>query len=823
MRSVVNELDDIVGEFLVESHENLDQLDRDLVELEAHPGSRELLGSIFRTVHTIKGTSGFLALDRLESLTHVGENLLSLLRDGVLVLTAERTTALLELVDTVRALLATLESTGGEGTPDHSVLIERLQALAVVEDPASDAAAPAAVEEVVEAVETTVTVEAVEPAPEVVAVSETTTVEKTTVEKTTVPVGHETKLVGELLVDATVVEAEDVGWAVREQEMGDERKLGEILVGQGAVAEQHVEEALATQTESRSSVAEASIRVDVELLDSLMRVVGELVLTRNQILSASVQLRDPGLQRASQRLNLIASELQDGVMKTRMQPVETVWAKLPRVVRDLSLQCGKRVSLQMEGRETELDRTILEAIKDPLTHLVRNSIDHGIETPDVRTAAGKTAEGILLLRAFHEGGRVVVEIRDDGAGIDPDRVSAKALEGGLVSRDQVARMSEREIQELIFLPGFSTAAAVTNVSGRGVGMDVVKTNIERIGSAVEINSTLGRGTACRLTIPLTLAIVPALTVACGQSRYAIPQVSLLEVVYIDSERASTAVEYVSGAPVYRLRGRLLPLVRLADILEVSSASPNLLENQLDDANPTVPTSSGESYVVVLESEDRRFGLIVDRVLDTEEIVVKALSQRLNGIGLYAGATILGDGAVALILDIQALARRSHEVGDAIARSGAEGGNAEETSTDIESMLVVGVGDARRIAIPLAMVTRLEEFPAASIEHVGGREVVQYRDAIVPLIRLGSLLGAGGIDSDESVLVVVYSEQGRSVALAVAEIVDIVEEKVQAKSDLYDHGLTGSAVIRERVTELLDVRQAVLAADPNFYDDLAEVS
>ena len=381
-------------------------------------------------------------------------------------------------------------------------------------------------------------------------------------------------------------------------------------------------------------------------------------------------------------------------------------------------------------------------------------------------------------------------------------------------------MSERELQELIFLPGFSTAAAVTNVSGRGVGMDVVKTNIERIGGAVEINSTLGRGTACRLTIPLTLAIVPALTVACGQYRYAIPQVSLLEVVYIDSERASSAVEYVSGAPVYRLRGRLLPLVRLADILQVTSTGHNLLGGQPGDVSPDA--DSGESYVVVLESEERRFGLIVDRVLDTEEIVVKALSQRLKGIGLYAGATILGDGAVALILDIQALARRSHEVGDAIARAGTEVGGQEDANQDIESMLVVGVGDARRVAIPLAMVTRLEEFPAASIEHVGGREVVQYRDAIVPLVRLGSLLGGGGMEPDASVRVVVYSEQGRSVALAVEEIIDIVEEKVQAKSDLYDHGLTGSVVIRERVTELLDVRQAVLAADPNFYDDLVEV-
>jgi two-component system chemotaxis sensor kinase CheA len=388
-------------------------------------------------------------------------------------------------------------------------------------------------------------------------------------------------------------------------------------------------------------VGEASIRVDVELLDSLMQVVGELTLTRNQILSAAVQLRDPALQRASQRLNLVASELQDGVMKTRMQPVATVWSKLVRVVRDLSLQRGKTVSLRMDGRETELDRTILQAIKDPLTHLVRNAIDHGVESPAVRTAAGKPAGGTLLLRAFHEGGRVVVEIRDDGAGIDSQRVAAKALERGLVSHDQIGRMNDREIHELVFLPGFSTADAITNVSGRGVGMDVVKTNIERIGGAVEINSVLGRGTACRLTLPLTLAIVPALTVACGGHRYAIPQASVLEVVYIDRDRTSTTVEYVSGAPAYRLLGQLLPLVRLAHILDLIPASYNVMAEPVGETNPR--SRSDESYIVVLESEGRCFGLIVDRVLDTEEIVVKALSQRYKGIGLYAGATI-GDGS-----------------------------------------------------------------------------------------------------------------------------------------------------------------------------------
>ena len=848
MRSVVNQLDDIVREFLVESHENLDQLDSDLVELEARPGSRELLGNIFRTVHTIKGTSGFLALDRLESLTHVGETLLSRLRDGVLLPTAERTTALLHLVDAIRALLATIEATGTEGSPDNSVLIGRLQQLAVVDGSDAeieDAADPNTSE--TGAPEATVRTSATAASRPAEPVADTATMEpalaKPTPAKRAVPKRKDKsvaaariapereieseptsipkiKRLGELLIGANMVEAEDVAWAMREQEMGDERKLGEILVDQGAVAKKHLEEVLAAQNGNRSSMGEASIRVDVELLDSLVRIVGELVLTRNQILSAAIQLRDPALRRASQRLNLLASELQDGVMKTRMQPVVTVWSKLVRLVRDLSLQCGKEVALQMEGRETELDRTVLEAIKDPLTHLVRNAIDHGIETPEVRTAVGKSAGGTLLLRAFHQGGRVVVEIRDDGAGIDAQRVAAKALEQGLVSSDKVALMSDREMHELIFLPGFSTAHAVTNVSGRGVGMDVVKTNIERLGGVVEINSVLGGGTACRLTLPLTLAIVPALTVACGEHRYAIPQASLLEVVYIDSEWTSTPVEYVAGAPVYRLRGRLLPLVRLESVLEVTPASRSLLANQIGQATPR--SGSSASYVVVLECEEHRFGLVVDRVLDTEEIVVKALSQRLKGIGIYAGATILDDGAVALILDIQALARRSHEIGDAIVPTTAEAAELDDANQNIESMLVVRVGEARRVAIPLEMITRLEQFPASSVERVGGREVVQYRDAIVPLVRLGSLLGGGALDLEDTVLVVVYSEQGRSVALVVEEIIDIVKEKIHSLSDLFDHGLTGSAVIGERVTELLDVRQAVLAADPNFYDDPAEV-
>src|SRR5919205_1053324 len=410
-----------------------------------------------------------------------------------------------------------------------------------------------------------------------------------------------------------------------------------------------------------------------------MLLVGELVLTRNQIVQYVGRSNDTDLVRASQRLNLIASELQQAVMKTRMPPIDHIWSKLPRVVRDLGLQLKKTIRLEMEGRDTELDKTLLEAVKDPLTHLVRNSVDHGVEAPEARRAAGKPAEGVLTLRARHESGQVVVEVADDGAGIDPARVGAKAVERGLISADALGRMNPQDVLQLIFLPGFSTAAAVTNVSGRGVGMDVVKTNIESIGGTIEVESVPGQGTCTRLRIPLTLAIVPALSIECAGDRYAIPQISLQELVSLDAEKAANAVEEVGGAPVYRLRGELLPLVRLADVLGLPS-----------------DRHDGHVVIAVLSSEGRRFGLVVDRVINTEEIVVKAVGGQLKSIGLYSGATVLGDGTVALILDVQALARRAlraetnerHESREAALQAAA-------TDSERQRMLLAAIGGGGR--------------------------------------------------------------------------------------------------------------------------------
>jgi two-component system, chemotaxis family, sensor kinase CheA len=771
----LDDLDEIIAEFLVESHENLDQLDRDLVALEQDPTSRQLLGSVFRTIHTIKGTTGFFEFGHLEALTHAGENLLSKLRDGELSLTAEITDSLLTMVDAVRALLAAIEATGQEGEPDHAALIATLTRLQH-----GGAAAPAAPSE---------------PPPLATGAGPE--------HRQRPPTDPSSPPVGEVIVEHGGATPDDVTLAMTAQNVGDARPIGEILISQGSTTSGEVSLALEVQ-EERRSVADGSIRVDVERLDSLMRLMGELVLTRNQSVVHAAAARDATLIRASTRLNLITSELQEVVLKMRMQPIDILWSKLPRVIRDLSATCGKTVRLEMEGRETELDRTILEAVKDPLTHLVRNAVDHGIESPEGRLAAGKDEQGLLLLRAFHEGGQVNIEIRDDGAGMDPSLIAAKALERGLVSAEQLARLSGREIINLIFLPGFSTAATVTNVSGRGVGMDVVKSNLEKIGGSIDVSSDIGAGTTVLVKIPLTLAIIPALTVICAGDRYAIPTVNLVQLSRLEGEQGRVGIELISETPVYRLRGNLLPMLYLDRELGVS-------EPDRGERDTVV--------IVVLQAEDRRFGLVVDDILDTQEIVVKPLSSQLENVPVYAGTTILGDGSAALILDVLALAQRANVLSASreLASTAADQADDDRPKTG-EALLVTSVGQDRQMAIPLATVTRLEEFPASWIEHVGSRELVQYRDEILPLVRLTGLLGDAGRRADDDVLtVVVCFTRGRSVGLVVDAIVDIVEGGPSSRDNPNGVGLLGTAVVQDRITKLLDVEQTVREIDPQFYD------
>ena len=552
-------MDEIVKDFLIESNENLDRLDQELVKLESDPSSKELLASIFRTIHTIKGSCGFLGFARLEKLAHAGENLLSGLRDGKFTLNEEITSGLLSMVDAVREMLSAIQASGQDGEEDYASLIEHLASLqqAQSELPASTIPVTVAPADAAE--------KPPSPAPTENASSPAASAEPTSADLLADP-----SKIGGLLLERGHIRGDDLVCALQQQEEGRKR-IGEILVDQGVVRPEDVQAAQRTLESRNPDAAVETIRVGVTLLDRLMNLVGELVLARNQLLQFSNGTQDAGFQALSQRMNLIASELQEEVMRTRMQPIGNIWNKFPRTVRDLALNCGKEVRVEMEGKETDLDRTIIEAIKDPLTHLVRNCVDHGIELPEDRKKAGKDPTGRLILRAFHEGGQVNIEITDDGAGLNLERIRRNAIERGVLPAEQAARMQDRDIFNLIFLPGFSTAEKVSNVSGRGVGMDVVKTNVEKIGGTVDVHSTAGQGTTVKVKIPLTLAIIPALMVISGGERFAIPQVSLLELVRLEADEVGKGIEMVHGAPVYRLRGRLLPLVYLNRELQIAPA------------------------------------------------------------------------------------------------------------------------------------------------------------------------------------------------------------------------------------------------------------
>ncbi len=892
----------IVKDFLVESYENLDRLDRDLVGLEKNPTDNEALAGVFRTIHTIKGTCGFLGFNKLEKVAHVGENLLTLLRDGQLTLNPEITTALLGMVDAVRQMLGSIEASGNEGERDDTKLIATLTRL--------------------------------QQPPEAPAKSEVASVPESTAEADDLPAN-----IGDLLMQRAGVTPAEIQFAAKQQKEGDPRHMGEILVEQGAARPADVVDALRVQQSSRAqaTASDSTIRVDVGLLDKVMNLVGELVLARNQILQFANRVQDTGFLTVSQHLNLITTELQEGVMKTRMQPIGNIWSQFPRTVRDVALGCGKEVNIEMEGKETELDKTIIEAIKDPLTHLVRNSVDHGIELPEERVKAGKDRTGRLILRAFHEGGQVNIEITDDGAGLNAERLRKKAVERAVITAEQATRMTEREIFNLIFLPGFSTAEKVTNVSGRGVGMDVVKTNVEKIGGTVDVQSALGRGTTVRLKIPLTLAIIPALVVTCGGDRYAIPQVSLLELVRIEADEVAKGIELVHGAPVHRLRGRLLPLVYLSRELKLdagmagqgvghSATDSGSTQESLDfsqarvkhqqwldrlrqvlDGKTSMTAQQAGSHtectlgkwlysiglknygnlaemhsvekthkefhalvakvlgfkeqgnqaeaeqafsqlgqlstkivalltdlekkvlrnmsvnIVVLQADERQFGLVVDEINDTEEIVVKPLRKQLKTVKTFAGSSIMGDGKVALILDVLGLAQRANVVTEtrdrALTEKAAEAaGSAGEKQT---FLLFAGPGGSH-MAIPLSTLARLEEFPVAQVEMSGSQWVTQYRGQILPLIRLNVVmeerrsrlrgLQAPPPPDSGPIQVLVLNHDGKSFGLVVERILDIVEDQANVKSAAGRAFVLYSVVIGERVTELLDIPAILRSAD-----------
>ncbi|MBX3174783.1 MAG: chemotaxis protein CheW [Gemmatimonadaceae bacterium] len=758
-------MDDLLRDFLTESAENLQQLDQDLVELEQRSDDPTLINRIFRAIHTIKGTCGFIGLDRLERVAHAAESVLDAVRANELGVSDALITDVLAAIDVIKAILDALEQTQAEPAGDDSVLIARLEAW-LTGDAAPSAPEPSSLPEG-------------SPVPE--------------------PTRKGKKAKSAKVAErpsAKVVEHPSAKAAAARSEERPSAKVAAKKPAAPRAPDAPVAESADASVEVRSSLAESSLRVNVDLLDRLMTLVGELVLDRNRLLQLTAQREDTAAASAVQHLNRVTSDLQDAVMRTRMQPIGGAWTKLPRLVRDLAQMSGKQLKLEQHGAETELDRQILQAIGDPLTHMIRNSADHGIESPEVRVAAGKPAHGTISLTAFHEGGHVIIEVRDDGAGVSVDKVREKAISRGLVTREAASAMGEAQILRYIFEPGFSTAEKVTNVSGRGVGMDVVRTNIERIGGSVSIESEFGKGSVVRTKIPLTLAIIPALVVTAAGQRYAIPQVSLLELVRVSGVAGEPAVEHLHGAPVYRLRGRLLPLVFLDGLL--GSGVEQSLEGRVLN-------------IVVLKAEGRTFGLVVDGLRDTEEIVVKPLGRHLQSTGAYAGATIMGDGSVSLILDVPGLARHARVVDDRAVRDAQTRADEENAAKgDQRTLLVVQVGERDRAAVELARVSRLEELAADQVEFSNGGQVAQYRGEIIPLISLSEWFGHKAVDvaARGKIPVVIHRHGGRTVGLIVDRIIDIVEQELDVQRGRGGRGLVGTASVQGRVTDLLDLDHIV---------------
>lgn len=717
-------MDELLGEFLTETNEGLDQLDVELVRFEQDPNNAEMLNTIFRLVHTVKGTCGFLGLARLAKLAHAAETLMGQYRDGAPV-TVEGVSVILKSIDRIKQILEGLERDGVEPQGSDADLIGKLQALALSEE-AMFAPGEAGLED------------------------------------------------DRLSVHAAL---DDLERAWRAAPGPEEHFELPELDGSG-------------DANPRESHARAqTVRVSVDTLEHLMTTVSELVLTRNQLLDLVRRTGESEFKSPLQRLSTVTAELQEGIMKARMQPIANAWQKLPRLVRELSLELDKKIDLDMIGADTELDRQVLEMIKDPLTHMIRNSADHGIESPAERVRNGKSEVGRIKLSAYQQGGYIVIEVADDGRGLDAERIRAKAHETGLASLSELDRLNDSDTFKFIFRPGFSTANAVSSVSGRGVGMDVVRNNIELIGGTVELKSTSQAGTTFVIKIPLTLAIMAALIVEAAGHRFAIPQFSVVELVRTGNT-SSHRVEVINDTAVLRLRDKLLPLLDLAQLLK------------LEDAGTTFDRIADKVLTaVVIQTGARLFGVLVDCVFRTEEIVVKPMSSLVRHVSMFSGNTILGDGSVIMIIDPNALGSSAGALdvqAEAVKSFAASAQAATENKT---ALLLFRAGTPSLKAVPLSLITRLEEIPLSSIERCNGEDVVQYRGALMPLVYVETEAGKGGDDVQP---VLVLTEGDFHVGLAVDEIVDIVEEQLTIELEAEAPGIIGAAIVKGKAVEMVDV-------------------
>ena len=727
-------MDDLLREFVTETNESLDVVDVELVRFEQDPNNAKILDNIFRLVHTIKGTCGFLGLPRLEALAHAAETLMGKFRDGAPA-SSEAVTLILATIDRIKIILESLESEQREPEGADDDLITSLEGMV-----------------------DRISVGGAKPESE-----------------------HSVGTLVHQVLERPLREGEDT---LDDLERAFRNTAIEAEPAKSPKPAATAVDAAVKEDETGKS-ANQSIRVTVDTLEQLMTMVSELVLTRNQLLEIVRRHEESEFKTPLQRLSNVTAELQEGVMKTRMQPIGNAWQKLPRIVRDLSNELGKKIDLEMQGADTELDRQVLDLIKDPLTHMVRNSADHGLETAEERRAVGKPEHGLIRLSAYHEGGYIIIRIADDGRGLDSERIKAKAIAQGLVSEVDAEKLPENQIHKFIFAPGFSTAAKVTNVSGRGVGMDVVRNNIDQIGGTIDVKSVAGAGLSFTIKIPLTLAIVAALIVEAGGHRFAIPQLSVVELVRARSG-SEHRIESIKNTRVLRLRDKLLPLISLRQLFG--------LDRDTGEING--------GFIVVTQVGSQTFGIVVDGVFHTEEIVVKPMSSKLRHIPMFSGNTILGDGSVIMIIDPNGVAQAfGTNVASQLAAAEASEIKPAPSAGSSTSLLVFRAGSIHPKAVPLSLVTRLEEIDAQKIELSNGRHMVQYRGHLMPLVSMSENVRVKGEGAQP---LLVFSDGSRSMALVVDEIVDIVDDTLNIQVASENPGVLGSAIVRGHATEIIDV-------------------
>jgi len=804
--------EEVLQLFVEESREHLGGIEDDLLAMESMDGlDEDLVNRVFRTLHTIKGGAGFFDLINLQNLAHSMENLLDLIRKNELETTKFIVSSLLAGADTVASMVDNLDASNDYDISDHLSVFDGI----LKGEAAPEEAAPVASDEVSD--------------------SET----------------DDQALAPEAPTDSEPVPEEDDS-PVAEQEPAAPEPQVETSTPVEPPAAKAIPKPAASDAKAAPAKAattttgDQSIRVHLSLLDRLMELAGELVLTRNALIQ-SVETGDPALlQPAAKKVDAITSQLQRAIMSTRMQTIDIVFSKFRRIVRDLSGQLGKQINLEILGEDVELDKTIIEALGDPLTHLVRNSIDHGLETPAQRKAAGKPPFGQLRLHAFHEAGQVVIEVSDNGAGIDPQRIASKAIEKGMVTEEEIARMSEKDIVRLIFQPGFSTAEEVTDISGRGVGMDVVRQNLAKVGGVADIESVLGKGTTIRVKLPLTLAIIPSVLVGISTENFAIPQVNVVEMVGIAPDEIKSRIQHVGGVAMLRLRGELVPLIELSDFFGITQTYRDVdsggvseerrdrladrRENEeLDETTNNLrggaerrENAESSVNIVIVAAGAFKYGIRVDELHESAEIVVKPLGMHFRGSNEFSGATILGDGTVALILDVDGVRMLSGASESQQTESDMRTRDTEETrDVDSCSILIIQHAEDEVYAVPLQLVARIERFSTSDLQDVGDRKAISYRGGILPLISLEGIVSSQALDvSGSEFYVIVYTVGNEEIGLMASDIRDIVDYKDTIDNRTHKRaGIAGSMIVNSEILQFLDLYGILELDDPEWTEHL----